>query len=48
MLISEADPRADVYVASFRQRLQELGWVEGRNVHLAASDFIEPAPTTGD
>ena len=32
MLISEGDPRADVYVASFRQRLQELGWVDGRNV----------------
>jgi putative ABC transport system substrate-binding protein len=32
MLISEADPRAESYVASFRQRLQELGWVDGRNV----------------
>ena len=32
MLISEVDPRADAYVASFRQRLQELGWVDGRNV----------------
>jgi putative tryptophan/tyrosine transport system substrate-binding protein len=31
MLTSEADPRADGYVASFRQRLQELGWVDGRN-----------------
>jgi putative ABC transport system substrate-binding protein len=32
MLISEADPRAETYVATFRQRLQELGWVDGRNV----------------
>jgi putative tryptophan/tyrosine transport system substrate-binding protein len=32
MLTSEADPRAEGYVASFRQRLQELGWVDGRNV----------------
>src|SRR5262245_11964749 len=31
MLTSEADPRAEGYVASFRQRLQELGWVDGRN-----------------
>jgi putative tryptophan/tyrosine transport system substrate-binding protein len=30
MLTSEADPRADGYVGSFRQRLQELGW-DGRN-----------------
>src|SRR5262245_45446650 len=34
MLISEADPRAETYVASFRQRLQELGWVDGHNVLL--------------
>jgi putative ABC transport system substrate-binding protein len=33
-LISEADPRAETYVASFRQRLQELGWVDGRNLLL--------------
>jgi putative ABC transport system substrate-binding protein len=32
MLISEADPRAETYVATFRQRLRELGWVDGRNV----------------
>jgi putative tryptophan/tyrosine transport system substrate-binding protein len=32
MLISEADPRAEGHIASFRQRLQELGWVDGRNV----------------
>jgi putative ABC transport system substrate-binding protein len=31
MLISEADPRSEGYVASFRQRLQELGWVDDRN-----------------
>jgi putative tryptophan/tyrosine transport system substrate-binding protein len=31
MLTSEADPRSQGYVASFRQRLQELGWLDGRN-----------------
>jgi putative ABC transport system substrate-binding protein len=31
MLVSEADPRAEGYITSFRQRLHELGWVEGRN-----------------
>jgi putative ABC transport system substrate-binding protein len=32
MLISEADPRANAHIGTFRQRLQELGWVDGRNV----------------
>ena len=31
MLISEGDPRSEAYIASFRQRLQELGWVDDRN-----------------
>jgi putative tryptophan/tyrosine transport system substrate-binding protein len=34
MLISEADPRSEGYIASFRQRLQELGWVDGRNTTI--------------
>ena len=34
MLISEADPRSEGYIASFRQRLQELGWVDGRNTAI--------------
>jgi len=31
MLTSGADPRSETYISSFRQRLQELGWVDGRN-----------------
>src|SRR5262245_61498839 len=31
LLTSEADPRSDTYISSFRQRLQALGWVDGRN-----------------
>src|SRR5438270_7520836 len=34
MLISEADPRSEGYIASFRQRLQELGWMDGRNTTI--------------
>ena len=34
MLISEGDPRSEGYIASFRQRLQELGWVDGRNTTI--------------
>jgi putative tryptophan/tyrosine transport system substrate-binding protein len=34
MLISEADLRSEGYIASFRQRLQELGWVDGRNTTI--------------
>jgi putative ABC transport system substrate-binding protein len=34
MLISEADPGSEGYIASFRQRLQELGWVDGRNTTI--------------
>jgi putative tryptophan/tyrosine transport system substrate-binding protein len=31
LLTSEANPRSERYISSFRQRLQELGWVDGRN-----------------
>jgi putative ABC transport system substrate-binding protein len=31
LLTSEADPRSERYILSFRQRLQELDWVDGRN-----------------
>ena len=34
MLLSEADPRSEAYIASFRQRLRELGWVDGRNTSI--------------
>jgi putative tryptophan/tyrosine transport system substrate-binding protein len=32
--LSENDPTAQQYVAAFRQRLQELGWVAGRNAGI--------------
>jgi putative ABC transport system substrate-binding protein len=39
---SEADPRSERYISSFRQRLHELGWMDGRNtitdVRWAAGD----------
>jgi putative ABC transport system substrate-binding protein len=42
LLTSEADPRSERYTSSFRQRLHELGWVDGGNtiidVRWAAGD----------
>ena len=35
MNISENDPSAPVFIAAFRQQLQELGWTDGRNVRIA-------------
>ena len=35
MNISENDPSALVFIAAFRQQLQELGWTDGRNVRIA-------------
>jgi putative ABC transport system substrate-binding protein len=32
--LSENDPTAQQFVAAFRQRLQELGWVDGRNARI--------------
>jgi ABC-type uncharacterized transport system substrate-binding protein len=32
--LSPTDPGAQAEVATFRQRLSALGWVEGRNIHL--------------
>src|SRR5262245_27641462 len=34
MILSETDPRSEAYIASFRQRLRELGWVDGRNTSI--------------
>jgi hypothetical protein len=34
MSIEENDPEAHARVTSFRQGMQELGWVDGRNVRL--------------
>ena len=42
MSFAESDPGAQARVAAFRKGLQELGWAEGRNIHIdvrwAASD----------
>src|SRR4029079_10797452 len=35
MNISENDSSAPVFIAAFRQQLQELGWTHGRNVRIA-------------
>src|SRR5215813_4647409 len=32
--LSENDPTGQEFVAAFRQRLQELGWVAGRNAGI--------------
>jgi putative ABC transport system substrate-binding protein len=37
---AESDPVAQARIAAFRQGLQELGWIEGRNVHF---DYRWPA-----
>jgi putative ABC transport system substrate-binding protein len=34
MNLSEADPAAQRLVATFRERLNKLGWVEGANLHV--------------
>jgi putative ABC transport system substrate-binding protein len=34
MNLSEADPAAQRLVATFRQELEQLGWKEGRNLHI--------------
>jgi putative ABC transport system substrate-binding protein len=32
--LSEGDPELKKWLAAFRQRLERLGWLEGRNVHI--------------
>ena len=32
--LAEGDPQDKAFVAAFRQALQELGWVDGRNVRI--------------
>src|SRR5262249_52339899 len=34
MAYKESDPNGQVQVAAFRQELQKLGWLEGRNVQI--------------
>ena len=34
LLTSEANPRSERYISSFRQRLQELGWLGGRPQYI--------------
>ena len=34
MALAESDPQAQAHVARFREELQKLGWVEGRNIRI--------------
>jgi ABC-type uncharacterized transport system substrate-binding protein len=45
MTFAESDPVAQAYLAVFREELQKLGWVEGRNIRVdirRAAPGIEP------
>jgi len=33
-LLAETDPQQQTWITAFRQRLSELGWVDGRNIHV--------------
>lgn len=33
-LLAETDPQRQTWTSAFRQRLNELGWIEGRNIHV--------------
>jgi putative tryptophan/tyrosine transport system substrate-binding protein len=35
MNVSETEPSASLFTTAFRQQLQELGWIDGRNVRIA-------------
>jgi ABC-type uncharacterized transport system substrate-binding protein len=35
MTYAESDPEGQAWVAAFRERLQKLGWAEGRNIRIA-------------
>jgi hypothetical protein len=32
--LAEMDPEVQTYDAAFRKRLDELGWIDGRNIHI--------------
>jgi len=32
--LAESDELGKSYVEAFRQRLQDLGWIDGRNIHI--------------
>jgi putative ABC transport system substrate-binding protein len=34
MLLAESDREGQTRVAAFRERLQQLGWTEGRNIRI--------------
>jgi hypothetical protein len=34
MAYAESDPNGQVQVEAFRQQLQKLGWIEGRNIQV--------------
>src|SRR5262245_64995716 len=35
MAYAESDPEGQAWIAAFRERLQKLGWAEGRNIRIA-------------
>jgi putative ABC transport system substrate-binding protein len=42
MAYTESDPNGQMQVAAFRQQLQKLGWIEGKNIQI---DFRALAKT---
>jgi len=46
--IAENDPEAQARVTAFRQGLQELGWVEGRNIRIDSRFAAGEAPLIRD
>jgi hypothetical protein len=34
MSVAESDPEAQDWLVAFRERLQQLGWTEGRNIRI--------------
>ena len=32
--LAESDPEQQDWYAAFRKRLDELGWIDGRNIHI--------------
>jgi putative tryptophan/tyrosine transport system substrate-binding protein len=38
--MAESDPEMQLWLASFRQGLEQLGWLEGRNVRIEYRSYI--------
>ena len=41
MNVAPEHPEGQPFVAAFRQALQRLGWIEGRNLAIAGHQFLE-------